>query len=281
MKTILLAACLFFSPVYGHKKTQTLSQLLTSKNFRLQLLSTGAHQEDCLQLRATYVGPDSIEVQLEPGLRFNSINDQEQDLLLTAAPRLQLGRGQETRLMLRAFCCQASLRSPTNGARYELASKQDSSLQRLAKFLHHRRYVSSVTQQAIWVLSDHRSIATIPDSTESLHSLRVLLSRLSGQKIPWYHIESVNGQFQNGQLYQHSKSIHATVLVNHQQGDFVQLQILNQAGMPCVKILRHWLQAGQGLHYPLEIPLQGLSSGKYEVLLEGKEGVLYREVFEV
>jgi hypothetical protein len=247
----------------------------------LQLLSTGAYQEDCLQLCATYSGPDSLELRLEPGLRFNSINDQEQDLLLTSAPTLQFGKSQEIRLMLRAFCCQASLRTPASGGRYELATQQDSSLKTLARFLYKRRFPSSVTQQAIWVLSDRKSLGTIPDSTEALQSLRILLSRLSGQKIPWYQLETVSGQWTNGHLYQYPKSLRATVLVNHQQSDFVQLQILNEAGLPCVKILRHWLKAGQGLPYALEIPLKGLSAGKYKVILEGKEGVLYQEVFEV
>lgn len=281
MKPLLLAFCLLLSPLYGKRKTTNLTQLLAGKHFQLQLISTGAYQEDCLQLIAKYTGPDSIELRMQPGLRFNSLTETEQDLVLTAAPGMKMGKNTEVRMILRAFCCQASMRGPSRGGRYELAKQQDTSMQRLAGFLHHRRYNTPITQQAIWVLSDGRPLASIPDSTESLQSLRVLLSRLSGQKIPWYHLESVSGQYQSGHLYTYARSLTATVFVSNPQNDYVQLTILTAEGVPCVKILRHWLKAGENMPYELQIPLLGLAAGRYEVVLEGKGGELFREGFHL
>jgi len=281
MKALVFAFFLLFSPLYGKKKSVSLEQLLAGKYFRLQLISTGAHQENCLQLIVRYTGPDSLELRLQPGLRFNSLNDQEQDLLLTASPTLHLGKGVETRLMLRAFCCQASLRGPAIGGRYELAAKQDSSLKQLASYLFRRAYSTAITQQAIWVLSDGKPLAGIPDTSENLQSLRVLLAHLGGQKIPWYQLDYVSGQWRSGQLYQYPERLRARILLNNAQDDYVTLTVINSAGLPCGKILRHWLKPGLQQPYDLDIPLAGLTPGNYAVILQGKESVLYRGEFEV
>jgi hypothetical protein len=259
----------------------SLQEVLKSGKIKVKLIGTGAYQQDCLQLWIQNLGPDSLRLQLEAGTKFNSLTESEQDLLLTATPIIAMKAKGETRLMLRAFCCQASNRAPHSGGIYELASKQDSSLRKIARFMEPRNFAKDIVQHAIWTISDKHRLSSIPDSTEALQSLRVYLAQLSGQIIPWYHLDMRSGRSPSGRLWQSAKNLSATVIINNDKDEYVTLTVLDKDGLPCAKILQHWLKAGQQQRYTLEIPIASLAFGEYSIVLSTKTETLFRDKFVV
>lgn len=278
-----ISILLFFAASFSNSliTAKTLQDLITSGKVKAKLIGTGAYQNECLQLCLHNLGKEALTISLEPGLKFNSLLDSEQDLLLTQSKSIILAAGKEQRMILTAFCCQASQRAPHAGGIYEVARHQDTSLKKLAQFMSPRHFNNNIVQHAIWTISDRHNVSCIPDSTEALQSLRIYLSELSGQKIPWYHMDLLSGRTASGRLWQAARKLTATIIINNDQEDYVTLTVIDKDGLACAKILKHWLKAGQQMRYELDIPIATLPWGEYSVVLETKTKTLFRDQFKV
>lgn len=279
-KVLLISAFLPFSSAFS-ASIGDFQKLIKQNKIEVRILSTGAYQEDCLQFFISNKSPDSIEVNLLPGWQFNSTNENEQDLILTNATHRKLAPHTKLLLIAKAYCFQASNRAPSKGGRYEPAVTQDTSLRRVAEFIARRNFKPQINQAAIWTISNHHSIAAIPDTSEALQSLRYLLSRLSGQTIPWYHISYVHGLSASGNILKHPRNFSATVDFTLEQDTYITMTLLNDKLDTCGIILCHWQRGVGTVHYPVDVPLRNLEAGNYTLLVSSKDKTLYRNTFEI
>jgi hypothetical protein len=102
---------------------------------------------------------------------------------------LALSGGASRTVLCRAFCCEASGSGPRAGEGYRAGHQSPPKLTAVAEAVARGEYPDDEVQHAVWVLSDGYSIASMGalDSTAT-DSLRLAVSRLSGQPAPLYSL---------------------------------------------------------------------------------------------
>lgn len=281
MKKLVLALTLFSSTGVFSTPVSELQKLIREHQLELRVLSTGAYQEDCLQFFITNTGRNPLHLQLLPGMQFNSQTDAEQDLILTSTTDKTLAPGAKLVCIGKAYCFQASRSCPSTGGKYMLFEKQDTALCRLAEFLAKRDFARHINQNAIWTLSDRHSIAAIPDTSEALQSLRVLLSRLSNQAIPWYRTDYAHVRTTSGRIQLLPLRLTTTITISLSQASYITVQLLDEQGRPAGFILQHWQPAGTAMNYPISIATKNLQRGNYQLVLSTESETLFRQSIEV
>jgi len=157
----------------------------------------------------------------------------------------------------------------------------DSNLVKLARFLNRRNYSCDNEQQAIWSISDKRSIAGIASDDEPLMSLRQFLADMKGITLPWYTLETRNYVFSNGRIVSYVTSLTGEMNYSNEKENYVTCTVLNENGLPVILVKSQWLGPTVNSKYPLDLPVAGLAAGKYKVELRSPEKLLASRDFEL
>ena len=279
-KLLVISAFLPWGQLFSASISE-FQKLIQQNKLEVRVLSTGAYQEDCLQFFITNKSNASIHLQLQPGMQFNSQTETEQDLILTSTIDKVLAAGAKLVCIGKAYCFQASRGCPSKGGKYTLFDKQDTGLSRVAEFLAKRGFAPHINQNAIWTVSDHHSIAAIPDTSEALQSLRVLLARLSNQVIPWYRTDYAHIRTAGGHIGMLPLQLTTNITFSLPQLNYITVQLVDEQGRPAGFILQHWQQPGTELSYPISFSTKNLVRGKYSLVVSTDKETLFRKDLEV
>jgi hypothetical protein len=236
----------------------TLQQALDKKMVTAQAFSNGSYKNYCMNLTLSNLTKDSLTIEVLPGWRFNSINDQEQDILIVKQETILLNKSEQKNTLLKGFCCQASNHAPSANARYLPGKLADSNLVKLARFLNKGDYAVDTEQQAVWAISDNRPLAYISDSTESLVTLRYFVAGILGVELPWYSIEKKTFVYSNGVIATFPTLLRGTLNYSHESTDYVTCTILDINGRPVGQISSGWLSSGVNQKYDLKLPVKDI-----------------------
>lgn len=150
-------------------------------------VATGGHSGRVLVVEATNRRARPITVRIPAGWRFEPEDSTEQHLLLVEEQLMALAPGSSKRVQCRVFCCRAQLKSPGTGSRYRRSGMAEERLARLAEGLARDSFPDRATQEAVWAVSDGRSLSAI--DAENVHRtdvLRRLVAGITRETIPWY-----------------------------------------------------------------------------------------------
>lgn len=192
MKTPLTIALL--APLALLANRQLLPELIESGSISITATGTGQYQDESVSVRLENISSKAISSGIPIGWRFSSVRPEVQDLLVVREELFALAPGQETTVLCKAFCCESFGSAPKEGEAYSKGRLADPELVAVAKASAKRAYDDNAIQHAIWVLSDGLDIAGMGamDSTAT-DSLRMAVSRLSGQAPPHYSLYYAEG----------------------------------------------------------------------------------------
>ncbi len=193
MKRILLIAgaivpCMFFSAFSTVPSSVNLAEAMRSPDLSLSLSSLGNSSSECVKLEMTNHSRRDIILHVDPGIRLASANEHEQDILLTKPIDVLVKSGSSEMTELVGFCCQSSNATPSEGALFTLADNTNEELNQVARYVADNDFSPSMSQAAIWSISDHHSLAGIYATSEDAR-LREFCADLRGEEAPWYSIE--------------------------------------------------------------------------------------------
>lgn len=263
-----------------HQKME-LQRALDGRTVKAQALSTGGYQDQCIRMQLINLSNDSLIVIIEAGRRLNSLEEKDQDILITQQEIIVLKRNEEKWFPVRGFCCQANNHSPKQNAKYGINRMADSNLVILARYLSGKRIDNHVTQQAVWAISDNRNSAQIAAMNDSLlFPLRKLVCDLKGEVLPWYVIFSKTLVYQSGHMENFPTELKGKMSYENDRACYTTLHVLNEKGMEVCKIVKQWTMPGKA-EYDLSIPLAGLKKGKYTIELRSDQKELVKREFEI
>lgn len=131
----------------------------------------------------------TVRTTIPAGWVFTSIDEGVQDLLVVREEVLDLSAGASRTVVCRALCTQGPLRGPREGEPYRPGQWAAPGLVAVARAIAAGDYPDDLAQSAIWVMSDGYSIAGMGAlDSSALDTLRLVVSRLSGQPPPRYSI---------------------------------------------------------------------------------------------
>ncbi|HEX8516926.1 MAG TPA: hypothetical protein VF868_12055 [Bacteroidia bacterium] len=202
---------------------------------RLVIQGKGGHTGKVIEMKIHNVSGTTLNLKLEAGRKLDSKNNSEQDILVTKPESFILAAGQKSSYNVYGMCCQAHNSSPGEKSFYSIGKMGDSTIVKLAEFIHKNKYYDDHgAQQAVWTISDNNSLASIQGSDEkSSKHLQKYVSDITGRPIPAYdvyykqqdeksvlgRVSKINGNF----AYSLPRDLKITAAIYNSEGKMVQL----------------------------------------------------------
>jgi hypothetical protein len=183
-----LAPCVFFSAFSTVPTSVSLTEAFQSPDLSVSLSSLGNSSSECVNLELVNLSNHDVILHVDPGIRLTSANTNEQDILLTKPIDVLVKAGSSEMTNLVGFCCQSSNSTPSEGALFTLADNTNEELNQVAQYVADNDFSPSMSQAAIWSISDHHHLAGIYATSEDAR-LREFCADLRGEEAPWYSIE--------------------------------------------------------------------------------------------
>ncbi len=283
MSRIFLLVLVIFSLTAKAKNQKLKLQRALELNLvKASAQSLGGHADYCINMNLKNLINDSLIIIVEAGRRLNSLDDKEQDILITKEEIIVLQKHEEKWFKVKGFCCQANNHSPNLRSKYGLNNLADSNLVKLAQYLNTSNFESGVVQNAIWAISDLKSTAQITSRNDStLLPLRQLVSDLKGEVMPWYTIISRTFVFASGSMETYPLYLRGKLNYSNDKDCYTTLHVLNAKGMEVCQIVKQWALAGIDHKFDLNIPISGLAKGKYTIEVTAADKQLVTRDFEI
>jgi len=277
--------CIFFIMhfcMFPAARHLDLQRALDQKLVKAIVKSLGGHQGFCIQMSLTNLGKDSLVIEVEAGRRLNSVDDGEQDILVTRESFIALKGHENKSFKVNGYCCQASKRSPAKGSKYAVYAMADEKLVKLAKLLNRTNPDPGEAQTAIWAISDnwHASMIVSQRDTSSL-VLRKFVCETKGDSLPWYSVFSKTYVYPNGVMKTWPLWLRGQLVYDCGETSYTTLHVLDEKGMEVCQIVQQWSYPGRSQVYKLNIPVRGLAKGKYLIELRSDKMVLDKRQFEI
>jgi hypothetical protein len=278
---IPLYLVLLSGSLYGKHVKLTLHKAIEKRLVHAKASGNGGYQGYCIRMNVMNLTKDSIVLEVEAGMRLNSANDQEQDIMIVKQEKIYMRSLQEKNFNLKGFCCQASNRSPQKNTGFKLDLPMDSNFKKLGTFLSAGEFADDAVQQAVWSLSENRTVASITTLKDSsLLPLRQFMADLKGEKLPWYTVVSASCIYGNGVINNFPVLLRGKVKLNCGRDEYVTTMMYDKKGLPVCAIVSQWRKNGENI-CQLDLPVKGLDRGKYRIEMTGSDGVLLTEDVEL
>lgn len=265
----------------NHQK-MNLQKALDLKLVKAEVKSLGGHSGFCINMNLKNLTKDSLVIIVEAGRRLNSVEDKNQDILITQQEIIAMSKAESRSFNVKGYCCQSSHSSPSAGAKYDVNKMADSNLVSVARYLNISKMEPNVEQQAIWAISDNKATANIASQKDTtLLPLKQLVANLKGEKLPWYSMITKTVVFASGSMQTYPLYLRGKMSYSNDKEDYVSLYIFNEKGLPVCEIKSQWLLPCANKNYDLNIPVMGLAKGKYTIELKTPEKQLAKQEFEI
>jgi hypothetical protein len=281
-RLLFIILVMFALQVQGKHQTLSLKKALELNVVKASAISLGGHADYCMKMNLKNLINDSLIVIVEAGRRLNSLDDKNQDILITKEEIIVLMKHEDKWFKVKGYCCQASNHSPPVNSKYAVNTLADSNLVRLANYLNKNSFDQNVEQQAIWAISDLRPTAQITAKNDSLLvPLRQLVANLKGEPLPWYTVISATHVFTSGIMETYPLWLRGKLEYAIDKDCYTTLHIMDAKGAEVCQIIRQWALAGGDKKFDLNIPLKGLAKGKYTIELNTPDKQLVKKEFEI
>lgn len=280
-RIFLITFTLLSLQILAKQQRMNLQKAIDLKLVNAKALSLGGYQDYCMKLHLKNLINDSLVITVEAGRRFNSLDEKDQDILITREEIIVLKKLEDKWVPVKGYCCQANNHSPSANSKYDVNKLADSNLVMLARFMNTRNFDGHVTQQAIWAISDGRPTAQITSKNDTLVlPLRELVAGIKGEPLPWYTIISKTMVYPSGAMETFPLWLKGKLNYTNDKECYTTLHVLNSKGIEVCQIVKQWTSVGTK-DYPLNIPVAGLDRGKYTVELKSTDKQLAAKEFEI
>ena len=246
----------------------TFNEALKTGLISAKALSAGGYQGYCMKLQVSNKTPDSLDVQIDAGTLFNSVDNKYQDILMVKEEHLKLKRYETNQLKIKGYCCQSGNYSPFPNCKYDFAKKADSNLVRLAQFLSAHKLEPGAEQNAVWAISNNHPTASILSKDDlAQYELRKLVAAMKHEKTPWYLLNTSHCVDRNGRVRYYSERLSGTLSYTLDKDEYVTLTVYDASHRPVCLIRKGWALKGINRQYDLDLPVKNLTPGQYTVEL--------------
>jgi hypothetical protein len=157
---------------------------------KLIIKGKGGYTGDVIEMKIQNTSNQTVNLKVEVGRRLDSKDNNQQDILVTKPEEFFVYSKQQKIVDVYGMCCQAHNSCPEKNSAYSIGKLADTNLIKLAGFIDKNKYYTNFSaQQAVWVLSDNNSLASISGGNkDDITNLRNYVSKITGKIIPPYDI---------------------------------------------------------------------------------------------
>lgn len=176
----IVAFILLSLPLFSH--ALNLSQAYNDQ--AIQLSITGSDSEDFSQtgIKVNVVNNknEAVTITADPGYIFNSEDELIQDLILTEPLFVIVNARDEATVEVRAMCIQADNGSPHVDDAFLPSTTYNEKLVQACQYIYKNNYQNHMGQDALWAISDNKSIYNISGEADIANPLRTYIADLVG-----------------------------------------------------------------------------------------------------
>jgi hypothetical protein len=204
----------------------------------------------------------AITIEETPGYIFNSEDADVQDMILTEPLMFVVQPKSKSSTGLYAMCIQLSNKSPRPDYKYLPGEYAKGNLLLASQFVHQNQFQNSMGQDAIWSISDDKSVYDITGPAEITNALRKFIAELKGVTFDTTLINK-------NEIYVPSTIKEYALFLKFylQQSDHIKLQLFDHKGDFVRDLINKPNQMKGRYDMQYKIALKGLIGEKYYVRL--------------
>lgn len=249
--------------IFANQSLTTIEELVSRGAVSIQIEGKGGHQNKCIQVIIQNHLSDSVSGYVEAGRRLNSLNDNEQDILVVKSEKFKLGGHKKDTLLLTGFCCQSKKSSPAAGALFSIGTMAPAIWLFITNLINLNEFPSDAIQHSIWVLSDNHDIRSIPAyKAPAVDRLRHAVADILDIELPWYSFKYAGD---SATLYSGTKThFFAEVAFEIPQRAIITPQVATPAGEIIYTGDPQYFRAGENV-ISVEFPLDNWIVAPYDL----------------
>ncbi len=172
------------------QSTTTLAEGIRKGLLEVTAMGTGGYSGECLEVLITNRQAMPLKVVIEPGTMFDNLDEEQQDLIVTAPAEVVLRGGGRIIQAVFAMCTQASNAAPRNQSKFQFNQMAKDGLLALAQTIARHNYQNSTSQSAIWAAMSKSGAGTVFGlDTVQTRNLASVLEREFGIPISNFNFE--------------------------------------------------------------------------------------------
>jgi hypothetical protein len=237
---------------------------------------SGGHMGKCISMDLQNVKDYPIEVHLKAGHQLHSNDLEVQDILVGRSQRVILAGGEKKSIEVYGFCCEANNDPPTSDAFYEKIELASPKLVTLATYIDENKFPMSMSQNAVWVVSDSSNIASVRNDDSLSIRLQQFVADLTDQEIPDYTIAFSDDE--EGSFSTRPARLMGTFDYTVPRYGVLSLIICDEDDKQVRSLfVKHNQRPQVGYEYDYNVDVSDLNEGKYYIRLFSANNVIKEE----
>lgn len=186
---LLISALLFFGFSKKEKELATtdLSEAVANSQVKCIVAgnSSSTHYYKPLIAKISNNRNKVLAIRIPAGFQFEAHDPKYQNMLVTKTEIIKLNPNQTRKLEISAMCTEAGDHSPNPESGYNPGKIASGSLFKLASLIESKKYYNTEAQNAVWALTDNRTVEDIAGyDTACARLLQKFICKETNRKLP-------------------------------------------------------------------------------------------------
>lgn len=273
---------IFFSFTEDNYAVQTtLQDAITNKTIVANAVSNGKYSGKSVNLQLSNNTNQSIQVLIPAGTLYYPKNDDEQTLIQLEDQLITLTPNGKTTPSIGAFCTEASDRCPTESESFRIGKTSNPKFNQLVGFVKGKNISKSNYQDAVWAVSDNKSVSNINAELPVDKEFRKFVASLTGQKDTWYTTPQNVTVDDHGNFNMETVLIHGDLSFTCAKGAKVYQDIHKENGEVFFHSDKSMTSLSGKVDYNFRLSVKGWERGKYYIRIHDGTKELSRYNFEI
>lgn len=266
-----------YNPQKNYSSAISIENALKYDLISYEIINNGSYQGECVQVSLQNKTSRALNVTIEPGRNLASIDTNKQDILIVKEALFILAPMGSSTKNLFGFCSQAHKNSPSEGEKYLVGNMKDANIIKLAEHLNKNKYPVSAMQDAVWILTNNRPVASIfHEDRDSIVGLQEFLSYRENKIIPWYSIEYMPND-STGMVSNKAKNIYGTLKADLEKGRVIKVVVYDLYNIS--QIRKDIKVPEKTKEQPIVVDVSELPKGRYRMLFTSLAGRIDEKIF--
>ena len=274
---LIIQAFTFSSPA----KDVELSTAIKSKKIDATIQSIGRHEGKSISIKLKNNTSSNLRVKIPAGTLFHPEDDGEQTLIHLEENFIALKPKGEYKGFLAGFCTESKDRCPTDGSGMSIAANANPKFTKLSDYLKGKKISKSVYQDAVWAISDGKSVANIDAINPATVELKKFVANLTGQKNTWYSSPQSRHVDESGNIVQETVIIKGKLEFDCKKNAKVRQDIYKENGESVFVSEKYMTAVVPHITYKFTLRVRGWEKGKYYIRIHDGTDEIKRYYFNV
>jgi len=281
--SIMLLAVILFSTAFTPSVTKQVNLIsaIANKTITAKITSSGNYSGNCVNIELTNNTNNPLSIISAGGTKFHPENEDEQTLIQLEDDIIVLKPKGVYKGKIAAFCTEASDRCPSEASTMRLSKNSNPKFDQLITYLKGKQIPKTTYQDAVWAISDNKSISNISNETKASNDFRIYMADLTGQKNTWYSSPQNVEVDNQGNFNYETVNINGALEFDCTKGAKVRQDVMKANGEPMFQSEKSMTAQSTHIRYRFRMSVRGWEKGEYYIKIHDGNQTLAKYEFSI